>query len=87
MINIFIIYHNTGSNGYIIRTWGSIHECEWIKVLSFYLYNIQSSIFTIYRLHYHADRFIRYVTRGGNYLIRYPDKVGVGEDRRTGTGG
>ncbi|KAA6401587.1 MAG: putative AP-2 complex subunit mu [Streblomastix strix] len=39
------------------------------------------------KLHYHADRFIRYVTRGGNYLIRYPDKVGVGEDRRTGTGG
>ncbi|KAK2959518.1 putative AP-2 complex subunit mu [Blattamonas nauphoetae] len=28
------------------------------------------------KLNYQAERFIRYLTRGGNYLIRYPDTVG-----------
>ncbi|KAH7815993.1 Adaptor protein complex 2 (AP-2), mu subunit [Monocercomonoides exilis] len=28
------------------------------------------------KLHYHADRYIRYITKGGNYLVRYPDNVG-----------
>jgi hypothetical protein len=28
------------------------------------------------KLRYHADRFIRYMTKGGNYLVRYPDHAG-----------
>lgn len=27
------------------------------------------------KLHYHTDRYIRYLTKAGNYLIRYPDNT------------
>eukprot|EP00708_Paratrimastix_pyriformis_P002852 GAFH01001610.1.p1 GENE.GAFH01001610.1~~GAFH01001610.1.p1 ORF type:complete len:333 (+),score=152.89 GAFH01001610.1:379-1377(+) len=30
------------------------------------------------KMHYVAERFVRYITRGGNYQIRYPDTPGAG---------